>query len=184
MIVAPEKPPQIIKVSPAIPQNHSNDGVDSAPEIEIEPEPIGHDPIEHDPGLIYQGERIRMYSDGRVKYPTWRNREEAKLLQNEVKLAIEEVKLAMRILKEEQRKANAKHTIRNRAIGPSLYRYSNKRNTASLLYFVQLAAKAFVALDSASDSHELEKRRAVTSMVQFNLEAIDLELRKYLKLSK
>jgi len=197
MIVIPDKAPQIIKIPPAIHageyaandsddglyryQNRSSSRVDPDPEIELETEP---EPIIHDPGLIYQGERIRMYSDGRVAFPHWRNRDEAKSLQNEVKLAIEEVKLAMRILKEEQRKTNAKHTTRNRVIGPSLYRYSNKKNTASFLYLAQLVAKAFVSVDSAANTHELEKRREVISMVQFNLEAIDLELRKYLQLNK
>ncbi len=184
MIVAYEKPPQIIKIPPANAENPSRIDSDPEIEIEIEPETTKQESIEHDPGLIYQGERIRMYSDGRVKCPSWRNRQDAELLHREVKLAIEEVKLAMRILKEEQRKTNAKHTIRNRVVGPSLYRYSNKKNTASFLYLAQLIAKAFVSVDTATSSHELETRRSVISMVQFNLEAIELEVRKYLQLSK
>ena len=186
LIVVAEKPPQIVKIPPAIHVDRSNPGMNSDPEIEIEiePESIEHIPVEHDPGLIYRGDRIRMYSDGRVTFPSWRSREEARSLQTEVKLAIGEVKLAMRILKEEQRTINSKHTIRNRSIGPSLFRYSNKKNTASVLYLVQLVAKAFVSLDSAANSQEIETRRAVTSMVQFNLEAIDLKLRKYLQISK
>lgn len=201
LIVVPEKPPQVIKIpSPKSAENESlpphlqkiaddlarqieqkRQQQKSQPEIELEIEP---DPIVQDPSVIYQGERIRMHDDGRVTYSGWRNRDEAMSLQNEVKLAIEQVKLAMRMLKEEQRKTNATHTIRNRAIGPSLFRYSNKKNTASLLYMVQLAAKAFASVDTAINSNELEKRRALISMVQFNLEAIELELRKYLQLSR
>jgi len=199
LIVIPDKPPQIIKIPPAIYtnehatnetqegvyryQNRSNSTVDDDREIEleIEPEP---ELIAEDPGLIYHGDRIRMYSDGRVSFSHWQNRDEAKLLQTEVKLAIEEVKLAMRRLKEEQRKTNAKHTVHNRAIGPSLFRYSNKNNTASLLYVAQLVVKAFSSVDSAVNTHKLEKRREIISLVQFNLEAIDLELRKYLQLNK
>ena len=124
-----------------------------------------------------------MYDDGRVTFPQWRNRNEAKSLQQEVKLAIDEVKLALRILIEEQRKLSATHTIRKRAIGPSLYRYSNKKGAASFLYLAQLVANAFVSVDSAANQHELEKRRAVTSAVKFNLEAIELQLRKYLQLT-
>lgn len=180
LMVIPEKPPPIIKIPPAIPRQK----YDSDPEIEIEIEPEVEPAIIHDPGLIYIGERIRMYADGRVTHPQWRNREEAKALQTEVKLAIEEAKLAMRILVEEQRQIEATRTIRTRAIGPSLFRYSNKKGTASFLYLTQLIAKEFFSVDSAVTRSELEKQRALTSQVKFNLERIELELRKYLQLGR
>lgn len=189
LIVVSEKPPQVIKIpSPKSAENESlpphlqkvaddfarqleqkRQQQKSQPEVELE--------IEPEP-------QIRVHDDGRVTHSGWRNRDEAKSLQNEVKLAIKQVKLAMRMLKEEQRKTNSKHTIRNRAIGPSLFRYSNKKNTASFFYMIQLAAKAFASVDNSISSHELEKRRVLISNVQFSLEAIELELQKYLQLSR
>lgn len=170
MIVVPPEPPPIIK----IPINSAH----TDPEFRTESAPRNQT-TKNTSGLIYQGERIRMFADGRVETAAWHNSKEAKMTEAEVKLALEEVKFALKILVEEQRQLNAKYTIRNRAVGPSLYRHSRK-GIGSILYMAQLVGKAVISSDYSLQANELEVRRQVSTTVKLNLERILLEIKRYL----